>query len=161
MMSNNTALRTHLAKALDWHDAHADFDTVVKGLSPELQGKRPAGMPYSPWKLLEHLRLTQFDILDFCRNPKYAEREWPKEYWPESDAPSSPKAWDESVRQFRRDCDALKQLANDESIDLFAKIPHGSGQTYLRELLLILDHNAHHLGELIAVRRVLGAWPPK
>jgi len=157
-MDQNAALRAHIAKALDWEDAHVGFDKALEGLPPELRGRRPAGLPYSPWQLIEHLRLTQHDILDFCRNPKYAEREWPKDYWPPTDAPPSPAAWDESVAGFHRERDALKLLANDAALDLFAKIPHGSGQTYFRELLLIADHNAYHLGQLVTVRRLLGAW---
>lgn len=157
-MDQNAALRAHIAKALDWEDAHVGFDKALEGLPPELRGRRPAGLPYSPWQLIEHLRLTQHDILDFCRNPKYAERDWPKDYWPPTDAPPSPAAWDESVAGFHRERDALKLLANDAALDLFAKIPHGSGQTYFRELLLIADHNAYHLGQLVTVRRLLGAW---
>ena len=157
-MDQNAALRAHIAKALDWEDAHVGFDKALEGLPPELRGRRPAGLPYSPWQLIEHLRLTQHDILDFCRNPKYAEREWPKDYWPPTEAPPSPAAWDESVAGFHRERDALKLLANDAALDLFAKIPHGSGQTYFRELLLIADHNAYHLGQLVTVRRLLGAW---
>jgi len=157
-MDQNAALRAHIAKALDWEDAHVGFDKALEGLPPELRGRRPAGLPYSPWQLIEHLRLTQHDILDFCRNPTYAEREWPKDYWPPTDAPPSPAAWDESIAGFRRERDALKLLANDAALDLFAKIPHGSGQTYFRELLLIADHNAYHLGQLVTVRRLLGAW---
>jgi uncharacterized damage-inducible protein DinB len=157
-MDQNAALRAHIAKALDWEDAHAGFDKALEGLPPGLRGRRPAGLPYSPWQLIEHLRLTQHDILDFCRNPKYAERDWPKDYWPPTDAPPSPAAWDESVAAFHRERDALKLLANDAALDLFAKIPHGSGQTYFRELLLVADHNAYHLGQLVTVRRLLGAW---
>src|SRR5580765_2611788 len=125
-MDQNAALRAHIAKALDWEDAHVGFDKALEGLPPELRGRRPAGLPYSPWQLIEHLRLTQHDILDFCRNPKYAERDWPKDYWPPTDAPPSPAAWDESVAGFHRERDALKLLANDAALDLFAKIPHGS-----------------------------------
>src|SRR2546428_14042829 len=107
-MDQHTALRADLVKALDWHDAHAVFDTVIQGLPPELRGRRPEGLPYSAWQLLEHMRITQHDILEFCRNPKYVEQQWPDDYWPKSDAPSSARAWDESAAAFRRDCDALK-----------------------------------------------------
>jgi uncharacterized damage-inducible protein DinB len=118
-------------------------------------------MPHSPWQLLEHLRLTQHDILDFCRNPAYSERAWPKDYWPSSAGPPTAAAWDESVAAFRREREELKQLAADPALDLFARIPHGTGQTYLRELLLVADHNAYHIGQLVLVRRSLGVWPPK
>jgi hypothetical protein len=120
---------------------------------------RPTGAPYSPWQLLEHLRLTQFDILDFCRNPAYEERAWPDDYWPDSPEPPSAQAWDESVAEFLRDRAELVRLAEDPELDLYREIPHGTGQTYLRELLLTADHNAYHVGELVLARRLLGAWP--
>lgn len=154
------ALRTHLVRALTWQDAHAGFEMVVKDLAPSLRGVRPAGLPYSPWEILEHLRITQFDILDFCRNPAYAERPWPDDYWPGEPEPPTETAWDESIDGYARDRKALIALAEDANLDLFGEIPHGSGQSYLRELLLVADHNAYHVGELIVVRRLLGAWPP-
>ncbi len=157
-MDTNSALRGQLAKVLDWHEAHAGFDRAVDGLAPELRGRTPEGLPYSAWRLLEHIRIAQHDILDFCRNPKYEERSWPDDYWPATDAPPTAAAWDESVAAVRRDRDAMKQLALDPAVDLFARIPHGSGQTCLREILLVADHTAYHVGELIAVRRLLGAW---
>ena len=152
------ALRAQLASALGWHDAHADFEAAVAGVPAELRGRTPPGLPHSLWQLLEHLRLTQHDILDFCRNPDYVAAKWPDDYWPKAAAPPTAKAWDGSIAAFRRDLQALQRLAADPAIDLFAKVPAGSGQTYLRELILIIDHNAHHLGQLILVRRLLGAW---
>ena len=157
-MDQHAALRAHIGQALDWQEAHVGFEKVVEGLPPELRGTPPQGLPYSAWQLLEHMRLTQHDILEFCRNPNYVERHWPDDYWPPTDAPPSPAAWRKSVDAFRADRDALKRFATDPALDLFAKIPHGSGQTYLRELWLIVDHNAYHLGELVAVRRLLGIW---
>lgn len=151
--------REHLARAVDWREAHAGFDAAVDGLPHELRGRRASGVPHSAWQLLEHLRLAQRDILDFCRDPAYAEKKWPDDYWPRDPEPPSESAWDESVAAFRRDREAMKQLAADPSIDLLAKIPHGSGQTYLREVILVIDHNAHHVGQLILLRRLLGAWP--
>jgi hypothetical protein len=156
---SNDALRTHLVRLLEWHDAHADFDAAVAGLGVELRGVRPPGLPYSAWELLEHLRITQLDILEFCRNPAYAEPKWPEEYWPTTGEPPTAEAWERSVAAFREDRDALAALARDEGVDLFARIPHGSGQTYLRELLLVADHNSYHVGEIVALRRLLGAWP--
>jgi hypothetical protein len=153
-------LRTHLPRLLDWHDAHVDFDTAVKDLAPELRGMRPEGLPYSPWRLLEHLRRTQRDILNFCRDPEYVAPTWPDDYWPESDAPPDPDAWERSIAAFRDDRDQLKRLAADPAVDLFAPVPQGEGQTFLRELLLVADHNAYHLGEFVVARRLLGAWPP-
>lgn len=157
-MSVDGAFRAHLARLLAWEDAHVSFDTAVADLEPGLRGSAPAGLPYSPWQLVEHIRLTQEDILDFCRNPEYREREWPGAYWPAAAAPPSVDAWDASIRGYRRDRDALSALAAGESIHLDSAIPHGTGQTYLRELLLVADHTAYHLGELIVVRRLLGAW---
>ena len=153
---SDEALRTHLRKLLDWRDAHAGFDAAVEGIPPEHRGRQPEGLPYSPWQLLEHLRRAQHDILDFCRNPEYAEMKWPDDYWPASPEPLAPGAWDESIAAFRADRESLQHLADEA--DLFATIPHGSGQTYLRELLLVADHNAYHVGQLVAVRRLLGIW---
>ena len=156
---DESAVREQLARLLGWEDAHAGFDAVVDGVPPELRGMRPAGLPHSPWELLEHLRLTQRDILDFCRDPGYAAPDWPADYWPASPEPPSPGAWDASAAAFRADREALTQLALGPEPALLERIPHGSGQTYLRELLLVADHNAYHLGQLVLVRRLLGAWP--
>ena len=152
------AMRDHLASVLAWGEAHATFEIAVADLPADLRGRTPAGLPYSPWQLVEHLRITQHDILDFCRNPSYHELDWPDEYWPASGATPSAKAWDESLRRYREDRSALQALARDPAVELTARIPHGTGQTYLRELLLAADHAAYHLGELIVVRRLLGAW---
>jgi hypothetical protein len=130
----------------------------VNGVPAAARGRKPQGLPYSPWQLLEHLRLSQRDVLDFCRDPAYVEQKWPDDYWPPTEAPPDAAAWDRSVAAFRRDRDALKALAADTRLDLFTTIPHGSGQTYLRELVLMIDHNAYHVGELVAVRRALGVW---
>jgi hypothetical protein len=157
-MSHDAELRDHLRKLLDWKDAHASYDDAVEGLPASLQGATPAGFDHSPWQLVEHLRLAQHDILDFCRNPKYEEGTFPDDYWPTSAAPPGKDAWKRSLTEFRRDLAELKKLAADEGVDLFARIPHGTGQTCLRELLLVADHNAYHVGQLVAVRRALGAW---
>jgi uncharacterized damage-inducible protein DinB len=153
-------LREQLAGLLDWEDAHANFSSAVSGLSQELRQKQPPGLPYSPWQLVEHLRITQHDILEFCVNAKYQELSWPKDYWPATATPPSPNAWDDSIRAFERDRATLQQLARDPAVSLESTIPHGQGQTYFRELLLAADHAAYHIGELIVVRRLLGAWPP-
>ncbi|MGI9189223.1 MAG: DinB family protein [Longimicrobiaceae bacterium] len=150
--------RETVARLLDWGEAHAGFDKALSGIPPELRGVQPEGLPYSPWQLLEHLRLAQRDILDFCRDPDYTRPEWPDDYWPPTHAPASADEW--SVEAFRGDRDALRRLASDPDLDLTAEIPHGEGQTYLRELLLVADHNAYHLGQLVVVRRLLGIWPP-
>ena len=150
--------RDHVSRLLAWEEAHVGFEKAVGGIPEAARGRRLEGVPYSAWQLLEHLRLAQHDILDFCVNPKYTEMKWPDDYWPEDPAPPSAEAWDASVRQFVADRAALQAIASDTSRDLTAKIPHGSGQTYLRELLLVADHTAHHIGQLVVVRRLLGVW---
>ncbi|HYF40727.1 MAG TPA: DinB family protein [Gemmatimonadales bacterium] len=154
------SLREQLARLLEWEDAHASFGSAVSGVPAGIQGKRPPSLPYSPWQLLEHLRITQHDILDFCTNPKYSEPSWPADYWPRSAEPPTPDSWTESVRAFQRDRAELQQLSRNPAVNLESAIPHGQGQTYLRELLLAADHASYHIGELIVVRRLLGAWPP-
>jgi uncharacterized damage-inducible protein DinB len=156
--TSDTAFRTQLAAILSWKDAHVDLHTAIDGIPPELRGRRPAGAPHSAWELLEHLRIAQHDILDFCINADYEEMKWPDDYWPAAPEPASDQAWQESVRGYREDLRALEQLAMDTSVDLSARIPHGGGQTYLRELLLVADHAAYHVGQLILVRRLLGNW---
>ena len=156
-MIRDQSLRAHLRKILSWEDAHAGFDTAVKGIAPAIRGIAPKGFPHSPWQLLEHMRICQHDILDFCRNPSYAEPP-PADYWPPDAEPPTAKAWRDSIAAFRRDRAGLEELADDASIDLLAHIPHGTGQTYLRELLLVADHTAYHVGQLVAVRRCLGDW---
>jgi hypothetical protein len=158
MTDPHVALRAQLAQFLDWHDAHTDFDTAVAGIPPGLRGAVPPGVPHSPWQLIEHLRIAQEDILDFCVNPHYHERAWPDDYWPAASPPND-GAWDDSIAAYHRDRKAMQQLAQDPAIDLFATIPHGSGQTYVREILLVVDHAAYHIGQIVLVRRLLGIWP--
>jgi hypothetical protein len=153
-------LRKQLARALDWEDAHVGFDGAVKGLPAGLRGRRPKGLPHSPWELLEHLRLVQWDLLDFCVNSDYAERRFPDDYWPKTVRPPRARSWNESIAAFRANRKALQALVLDQKIDLFARIPHGEGQTYLREILLVIDHGAYHVGQLVMARKLLGAWPP-
>lgn len=157
-MNQSESLRKQLVTLLEWDDAHVDFDAVVDGIPAELRGRRPEGLPYSLWQLLEHLRITQRDILDFCRYAVYDSPAWPDECWPETAEPPSKGAWDKSVAAFRADRRTFQELISDPSIDLFSRIPHGEGQTYLREVLLVADHTAYHLGEMVVVRRLLGAW---
>src|SRR5262249_46283284 len=128
-MKSDPLLRDQLRQLLAWEDAHVGFEKAIADVPRDLRGKQPGGLPYSPWQLLEHLRRAQGDILEFCRNPNYVELNWPDDYWPTSPAPESAAAWDESIRQFREDREALQQLAVDPSVDLDAKIPHGNGQT--------------------------------
>ena len=150
--------RDLLVRALAWADAHVRFDDAVAGVPRELRGVRPGTLPHSPWEVLEHLRITQRDILDFCRDANYQEKEWPKDYWPGDAAPPDDESWDDSVRAFIADREALQQLVSDPAIELTARIPHGTGQTYLREAVLVIDHAAYHVGQLVLVRRLLGIW---
>jgi hypothetical protein len=159
-MTKSDPLREQLARFVDFGDAHLTTEAALAHLDGSLQGKRPHGLPHSAWELLEHIRITQHDILDFCVNPKYEEKKWPDDYWPTGHAPPDASSWNKSVASVRKDADALRELATNAKIDLFAKIPHGDGQTYLRELLLVQDHLAYHLGQLVLVRQALGAWPP-
>ena len=158
MPATDSDLRQHVLTLLKGGNAHATFDDAVKNFPPELRGKKPKGAEHSAWQLLEHLRIAQWDILEFSRDPKHQSPDWPSGYWPAKPAPPDEKAWDKSVRAFRRDLKELSEMIADESIDLFARIPHGDGQTVVREALLAADHNAYHIGQLVLVRRLLGAW---
>ena len=152
------ALRKHLLELLAGGEAHAKFEGVVKGLRVELRGAKPAQFPHSPWMLLEHLRLAQWDILEFSRNARHVSPKWPEGYWPKTAAPPNAASWAKGVQQFRRDAKAMQRLVANHKTDLFARIPWGDGQTILREALLVADHNAYHLAQLVDVRRMLGAW---
>ncbi len=153
-----SSLRRHLPDLLGGGGAHLDFDKAVAGLAPELRGAKPAGQPHTPWRLLEHLRIAQWDILQFCLDPKHVSPKFPDGYWPTGDAPPDAGAWDRSVAAFRADLQAMQKLVADPATDLFAPLPLGPKYTVLREALLVADHNAYHLGQLVLVRRLLGAW---
>ena len=157
-MGHQDQLREHLLDLLGGGHAHLNFDKAVAGLAPELRGTKPAGLPHTPWRLLEHLRIAQWDILRFSIDPRHVSPEFPTGYWPEGDAPPDPGAWDRTVAAFRADQKAMMDLVADPATDLFAPLPHGQGQTVLREALLVADHNAYHLGQLVTIRRLLGAW---
>jgi hypothetical protein len=152
------ALREHVLHLLRGGGAHVDFDHAIRGLPAPLRGKRAAGLPFTAWQLLEHMRLGQWDILEFSRNPLHVSPKWPEGYWPKSSASPSVAAWNRSVKMFRKDLAAMCALVSRRSTALLARIPHGDGQTILREALLVADHNAYHLGQLVLVRRALGAW---
>jgi hypothetical protein len=154
-MDTSEILRTQLSRLLGHSDAHADFDATVAGIAPKTRGTRPAGLPHSPWELLEHIRLAQRDILEFCQDGAYVERAWPEDYWPSAPEPPSPEAWDESVMAVQRDREEFQRLIADPTVDLFSTVPHGTEQTYLREVLVAADHNAFHVGQLMVVRRLL------
>jgi len=155
------ALREHVVYLLDGGGAHAKFDEVVADIPSKLLGHRPAGLPHSLWMLLEHLRIAQWDILEFGRNSKHVSPKWPEGYWPKTEAPSTAAVWNAGVKKFRLDLKAMQDLVKDPKTDLLARIPWGDGQTILREALLVADHNAYHLGQMLDARRLLGAWPEK
>jgi hypothetical protein len=157
-IDTTAALREHLLYLLRGGGAHLDFDKAVAGLPPALRGKKPPGQPHTPWRLLEHLRICQWDILEFTRNPRHVSPSFPDGYWPAGDAPPDNAAWDRSVAAFRADLQAMQDLIADPATDLFVPLAHGQGQTALREALLVADHNAYHLGQLVLLRRLLGAW---
>ena len=154
-------LREQLLELLGGAQAHAPFAQVVANFPPELRGATPPGLPHSAWMLVEHMRIAQWDILDFSRNPKYQMPKWPEDYWPKTASPPSLSAWEQSLQGFAEDLQAMMQLVQNPQTDLFAPIAWGDGQTILREALLIADHNSHHLGQLIDLRRLLGVWNPK
>jgi hypothetical protein len=153
---HDAALRQHVVELLTGGHAHVTFDAAIEGLPADVRNAKPGGLPHSPWRLLEHLRIAQWDILEFSRNERHVSPAWPEGYWPTDEATDA--SWDRSVGQFREDLDAMRALVTDPASDLFARIPWGDGQTLLREALLVADHNAYHLGEIVVVRRLLGAW---
>ena len=158
-MRESTDVREHLVRLLDWEEAHVGFDKAVDGIPPDKRGAVAAGFEHSAWQLLEHMRLAQEDILDFCLNPNYEHTmKWPDDYWPRHPAPSRAEDWSKSIEQYARSRDQLKHLAR-EVPDLTALVPTGKGtQTYLRAILMAADHTAYHVGQLVAVRRALGIW---
>src|SRR5438067_399167 len=158
-MSQDQQLRQHLLYLLKGGGAHLDFEAAIADLPVALRGAKPAGLPHTPWRLVEHMRLAQWDILEFCRNPRHVSPPFPDGYWPTGDAPADAAAWDRCLAAFRADLRAMQDLVADPATDLFAPIPHGEGQTILREALLVADHHAYHLGQLVTVRRLLSAWP--
>lgn len=158
-MNPDQQLRHQLAKMLDWGEAHVDFKTALANLPFEQQGQKPASIPYSAWQLLEHLRIALRDILEFTGGAQHTSPKWPEGYWPATVAPPDDQAWKRSVNQFLTDLEGMRKLIADPARDLFQPLAHGTGQTLLREALLAADHNAYHLGQLVLVRKALGAWP--
>jgi hypothetical protein len=154
----DAALREHLVELLDGGGAHLRFDEAVADLPAKLRGRRPEGLPYSPWELLEHMRLAQWDILEFSRRPDHQSPPWPEGYWPPDRQPPDGRAWQRSIRTFRRDNKQMRELVRDTDRNLFEPFAWGDGQTLFREAMLVADHNSYHLGQLIVVRRLLGAW---
>jgi hypothetical protein len=149
-------LRDHLLYLLKGGGAHADFDSAIGDWPVQLAGVKVANFPHTAWMLLEHMRLAQWDILEFSRNSKHVSPAWPEGYWPASEAPENEKAWKASVAAFKKDLRAMEELVGDRKADLYARIPWGDGQTILREALLVADHNAYHLGQLVMLRKSIG-----
>jgi hypothetical protein len=156
--SRDSALREHLLYLLKGGGAHAKFDDVIEDLPAKSRGKNVSGLPYSAWMVLEHMRIAQWDILEFSRNRKHVSPDWPAGYWPAGDAPPSSAAWAGGIRRFQKDLKAMQALVANPKTDLYAPLPWGNGETVLREALLVADHNAYHLGQLVTLRRLLGAW---
>ena len=152
------SLRDHLVELLDGGHAHVTFKDAIADWPPELRGTKPPGQPFTPWRVLEHIRISQWDIVEFTKSAKHVSPEWPAGYWPQSDAPPDAAAWDKSVAQVERDLREMARIVSDPKTDLYAKITHGTGQTVLREALVLADHNSYHLGQLVLLRRLLGAW---
>ena len=158
---SDEVLREQLQKFLTWGKAHADWAAALKDFPKAKRSEKPKGAPYSAWELLEHVRIAQWDILNFCRDPKHASPDWPTGYWPKSPAPPSDAAWEQAAEAVQKDAAAMGELVMDARNDLYASIAHGKGQTILREALLLADHNSYHLGQFVLLRRMLGAWPEK
>jgi len=152
-MDKEKAVREHLLELLDGKSAHIDLESVLKDFPSDKINDKPGGPPHSAWQLLEHIRIAQWDILDFCRNPNYKEMKWPDDYWPRDDG--TKQTWDRSVKLVLDDLQAMRENVSNESTDLFAKIPHGSGQTILREAMLVADHNAYHVGQIVFIKKML------
>ncbi len=157
---DDTALRDQLLHLLRGGNAHLTFDEAVADFPTERMNDRPPHVPYTPWHLLEHLRLAQWDILDFMRNPNYQEMRWPDDYWPAPDATTDQAGWDATLAGFHADMQEIEAIVADPATDFAARIPHGDGQTILREILLVADHNAYHIGEFAILRQIMQTWPP-
>jgi len=158
MTDSDRSLREHLAELLDGRQAHVEMGAALEKIELADLAAKPHGAPWTLWELFEHVRIAQWDILEFSRSAEHESPTWPKGYWPSEPAPKDAKAWEESVASYRRDLDAMKELVLDPEVDLHAKIPHGDGQTILREALLVADHNAYHLGQMVLVMKMLGRW---
>jgi uncharacterized damage-inducible protein DinB len=153
---NEDSLRKHVVYLLSGEGAHIDFDKVIRDFPANLRGKRVPDVPYTAWQLLEHMRIAQWDILEFSRNPKHVSPDYPEGYWPKENGPNDENAWEKSIQSIRSDLKAVQDLVEDRTKDLLLPLPHGSGQTLLREALLVADHNSYHIGQIALLRRLLG-----
>ena len=151
-------VREQVLALLNSGNAHVTFDHVVKDFPAKVRGVKPPGAPHTAWQLLEHMRIAQWDILEFSRTAKHVSPAWPAGYWPRTEKPPNQEAWEKSIASFKRNLKAMEKLVADPKTDLYQKIPHGTGQNIFREALLVADHNAYHLGQLVLLRRLLGAW---
>jgi DinB family protein len=154
----NDPVREQVVKLLQGGQAHLTLDEVIKNFPSNLRGVKPKGAPHSAWQLLEHIRIAVWDILEFSRDPNHVSPSWPDGYWPKAEEPPNDAAWDKSIAAINKDMEAMQKLVENEDTDLYAKIPHGAGQNILREALLVADHNAYHIGQILLLRRLLGAW---
>ena len=154
----NDPVREQVLALLKGGNAHVSFDNVFKDFPANLRGVKPNGAPHTAWQLLEHMHIAQWDILEFSRSAKHVSPEWPGGYWPKTEKPPDENAWKKSLASFKRDLKAMEKLVADPKTDLYTRIPHGTGQNIYREALLVADHNAYHLGQLVLLRRLLGAW---
>jgi DinB superfamily len=156
---NDRILKQHLRKLLSGHGAHVGWSTALQGLPKRLRGEKPRGFPHSPWDLVEHARIAQRDILEFCRDRKHVSPDWPSGYWPKRSSPRNAAEWSLSLKGFQHDLKSMLKLVTNPGTDLEAPIRHGSGETILREALLLADHNSYHVGQFVLLRRLLGSWP--
>ena len=160
-MENEQELRKQLLGLLTGKNAHMTFEQAVADFPPDAMNQRPPNVEYTPWQLLEHIRIAQWDILDFIRNPDYVSPDWPSGYWPDRLHQASQEDWQQTVSQLQSDLEALKEIVRNPETDLLADLPHAPGYTVLREILVVSDHNAYHLGEFAALRQVMDTWPEK
>jgi hypothetical protein len=157
-IENDSIVRQHLLTLLKGNNAHKPFEEVVRAFPVSKINTQLPGVPYSAWHLIEHLRITQWDILDFIRNPNYKYIKWPEDYWPAKAKKANEREWKKSVAMFIKDNNELKKIVASKKTDLYGKIPHGKGQTILREILLVADHNSYHIGEFVVLSRAIRAW---
>lgn len=158
-MTPDSVIREHITQLLDGRNAHLTFDDAVDQFPIERINEHPPNVPYNPWHLIEHLRISQWDILEFIRDPDHQSPKWPAGYWPDPSAAADHPQWIKSLGLFRKDLAAIKDLVQNPAIDLSAEIPHATGYTYIREFLLVADHNAYHIGEFAILRQIMGTWP--
>lgn len=157
-MDSDIIVREHLLSLLKGDNAHMTFKDATANFPEKAMNTTFPNGTYTPWDLLEHIRITQWDILNFIQNPNYKEMSWPNDYWPPKDKKATKKDWEDTLKQFEKDSKELGKIVSDSKIDLYAKISHGSGQTVFREILLVADHNAYHIGEFAIIRQVMGTW---